>query len=164
MQTTGSAGRRAGGKRLTRGIVDLGQENPRLDSAGVSLMRSSRTARILVLDDVPEVRNAIVAILTYCFEGFVVTECSNGNEVWEKILMDPPDLLISDYTHPGLALEEIVRRVSVLRRKFPIIVLSAVIDKFPEVERRFVAMPQVAVVHKPFAIDDVRFQVSRFLR
>ena len=116
-----------------------------------------------MLDDVPEVRNTIIAILNYCFEDFVVTECSNGNEAWEKIFEDPPNLLISDCNHPGLPLEEIMQRLSKLRQIIPVIVLSAAISACPELDGRLLGFAQVTVLHKPFTIDDIRNQVLRFL-
>jgi DNA-binding response OmpR family regulator len=109
---------------------------------------------------VSDVRKTIIAVLNYCFEDFVVTECCNGNEAWKEILDNSPDLLISDCSHAGMSLEEIIRRLSNFRQEIPVIVLSAAISACPELDRRLLGFTQVTVLHKPFTVAGVRSEVA----
>lgn len=62
-----------------------------------------RPLRIVLLDDVPEVRQSIRTIIQAQFADAEIVECENGDEAWKIVQKSPPDLLITDLTHPGPA-------------------------------------------------------------
>ncbi len=65
--------------------------------------------RILLVEDEPN----IVVSLAFLFEraGFDVSTETNGQTALDKILADPPDVLILDVMLPGLDGLEVLRRI-----------------------------------------------------
>lgn len=63
-------------------------------------MTSTKTERILVVDDEPMVREVVVAYLER--EGFHVDEASDGSGALDKINEQQPDLVVLDVMLPGI--------------------------------------------------------------
>lgn len=72
----------------------------------------NRPLRIILLDDLPEVRESIRAIIQAQFPDAEFVECENGDEGWKLKQESPPDLLITDLVHPGLRGDELSARLA----------------------------------------------------
>src|SRR5271163_1729585 len=59
-----------------------------------------QSAKVLVVDDEPQVRRALRAILTG--HGCSVVEARDGEEAIEEITADRPDLVLLDINMPGI--------------------------------------------------------------
>ena len=57
-------------------------------------------ARILVIDDEPQIRRVMRVTLTA--QGYVVTDARSGEEALEKMRQDRPDLILLDMNMPGM--------------------------------------------------------------
>ena len=80
------------------------------------------SARILVVDDDPELRSLLTGFLTS--SGFVVASAGDGHEMRARIAEQPPDAIVLDLMLPGedgLTLARELRRHS----EVPILMLSA---------------------------------------
>src|SRR5260221_14581264 len=73
-------------------------------SAGSAMNQSldllGRTARILIVDDEPQNRDLIEAMLTP--EGFLLQTAASGEEAIAAITHRPPDLILLDMMMPGM--------------------------------------------------------------
>ena len=78
-------------------------------------------AKILVVDDDPQLRRAFRVILTS--QGSTVIEARDGNEAIEEIKADCPDLVLLDINMPGIDGFETCRRIRE-RSDVPIIVVT----------------------------------------
>jgi CheY-like chemotaxis protein len=67
------------------------------------------TAKILVVDDDPQVRRTFRAILAS--QGCSVIEARDGNEAIEEIKADAPDLVLLDINMPGIDGFETCRQI-----------------------------------------------------
>lgn len=81
--------------------------------------------RILICDDEPHI--ALAASMKFKNAGFEVHTARNGEEAWESILRDPPDVLITDCTMPRMDGLELCRRIRSLSpaSNLPILLLTA---------------------------------------
>jgi cyclic di-GMP phosphodiesterase len=59
------------------------------------------TARILIVDDLPENRDILTGLLEP--EGFILETAKDGQEAVEKALANPPDLILMDVSMPRLS-------------------------------------------------------------
>lgn len=96
---------------------------PRVDRRGLPL---------LVVDDQPEVAEAIAADLTA--GGFEVAETSDPQSALETLLEDPDGwgCLITDYDMPGLSGGDLVARLSQVAPSLPVIVVSALAKRISD--------------------------------
>src|SRR5688572_18383740 len=116
---------------------------------------SDRAARILVVDDEPQIVEFLCLLLED--EGYEARRAYDGAEAWEKLRRDPADLIISDVMMPRLTGTQLVQR---LKESFngtcpPVILMSAVTQ--PRVA------PGVRFVAKPFDIDRMLDPVSELV-
>jgi two-component system alkaline phosphatase synthesis response regulator PhoP len=81
--------------------------------------------RILIVEDEPN----IIELVTYNLEkeGWLVSKAQTGEEGWEKIQAEHPDIILLDLMLPGIDGMEICRRTrqNKLTRDIPIIILTA---------------------------------------
>ncbi len=85
-------------------------------------------ARILIVDDSPEVRVALTATLEDA--GHTVTEASDGREAVERAALIQPDAILLDINMPGMDGITALRglRSEALTRDVPVVMLTAVAD------------------------------------
>jgi two-component system KDP operon response regulator KdpE len=67
------------------------------------------SARILVVDDEPQIRRVMRVTLTA--QGYVVTDARSGEEALEKTRQDRPDLILLDMNMPGMGGLETCRNI-----------------------------------------------------
>lgn len=81
--------------------------------------------RILIIEDEPN----IIELVAYNLEkeGWLVSKAQTGEEGWEKIQAEHPDIILLDLMLPGIDGMEICRRTrqNKLTRDIPIIILTA---------------------------------------
>ncbi len=58
------------------------------------------TAKVLVVDDEPQIRRTLRAALTH--QGYLVTEARSGEEALERFRADLPELVLLDLNMPGM--------------------------------------------------------------
>ncbi len=113
-------------------------------SAPTSLGRGER---ILLVDDEPSLLSVGARRLTGM--GFVV-ETAEGPAAAMRLLESPRrafDLMITDYSMPGMSGVELAAKAAVLRPGLPVILLTGFIDELQEAELRAAGIRQV--LHKP---------------
>ncbi len=116
-------------------------------SKSASSPAGPRPRRVLLVDDEPELRDALADLLRE--EGFAVDLAENGRVALERLQSARPDLLVMDLMMPVLdgwgVLEAI--RTSCRHAAVPVIVLSAVEDAADP-------MPGVRWLRKPIEARD----------
>lgn len=117
----------------------------------------SRKKKVLVVDDEPLVCEAIGMMLD--FDGFVVVAARNGEEALAMFDRDVFDLVVTDYTMPGMKGDELAREIKARVPGQPIIMITAHADLL-----RTSAIPLTGVdqvVSKPFQFEDIRQAIQR---
>jgi DNA-binding response OmpR family regulator len=106
--------------------------------------------KILIVDD----NEFIVEIMTYILEnkGYKVTALNNGEEVFETLKTNYPDLVILDDTLPGLAGRQVCQMLKFNKatQNLPVIMCSASDDIEESLQQQ--GAPN-DVLHKPFDLE-----------
>ncbi|GJL63290.1 MAG: DNA-binding response regulator [Nitrospirales bacterium] len=119
----------------------------------------SQGARILVVDDEPQIRRSLQVNLEN--KGYVVTTAASGEEALEAIAQRQPDVVIIDLILPTINGIELTRRVRV-QSPVPIIVLSAIGNEQKKVEALETGADDY--VTKPFGMEELTARVRSALR
>ena len=118
--------------------------------------------RVMIVED----DEAIVVLLTYNIEaeGFEVEAVTRGDEADLRLKERVPDLLILDWTPPGLSGIELCRRLRLREQsaKLPIIMLTARGEEFERVRGLVVGADDYVV--KPFSVGELVARVKALLR
>jgi two-component system, OmpR family, response regulator MprA len=80
-------------------------------------------AHVLVVDDDPRITDLVRCILAY--GGYSVAIAASGNEVLNRSLEHPPELIVLDIKLPGLDGLEVARRLRAVGDTVPILMLTA---------------------------------------
>ena len=80
--------------------------------------------RIFLVDDHQLVRDGIKALLTSAEDLTILGEASSGKECFEKIAIEPPDILILDISLPDTNGIEITKRITVEYPDMRVLILS----------------------------------------
>ena len=116
-------------------------------------------ARILVVDDEPQIRRSLQINLEH--RNFAVVTAASSEEALEAMIHRPPDVVIVDLVLPGMDGVELTRRIRE-HSPVPIIILSAIGDEQKKVE----ALESGAddYVTKPFGTEELTARVRSALR
>src|ERR1700722_9337557 len=87
----------------------VGQTEGGVIAQSTQVIPKREAAKILVVDDEPQVRRALRAILTG--NGCSVIEVRDGEEALEEMKVDRPDLVLLDINMPGIDGFETCRRI-----------------------------------------------------
>lgn len=123
----------------------------------------ANSARILVIDDEPSLREVLTMVLVRA--GYEVRDAPSGEAGLRVFAQWMPDLVISDLTMPGIDGLEVLRRVRVLAaeagRDVPVILITA----YASTGTAVMAMKEGAFdyVAKPFNNEEVRLVVQKAL-
>ncbi len=105
--------------------------------------------KVLVIDDEKAIRQVIKEILSN--ENFVVEECANGIEAFEKIQKEQYDILLCDIKMPKLNGEELFQKIQEINYPTAFVVMSAHGDI--ETAVKFMKNGAFDYLQKPFSLD-----------
>ena len=105
-------------------------------------------ARVLVVDDEPQVRATVREALAY--EGYDVTEAADGAQALDIIPQNRPDVVVLDLWMPVMDGWTLRKRLHERYPEIPVIVLSAMEIREPDL----IAL-DAFVLEKPFELDDL---------
>ena len=119
---------------------------------------SGGRARLLVADDDPAIRRALLLMLG---EAYAVAEAGDGAEAFRRFEAEGADLVLSDLQMPGMGGLELLRRVKEADDTAGFIILTGA----GTVENAVQALRQKAddYLVKPFHVDEVMLAVQRAL-
>ncbi len=106
-------------------------------------------ARVLVVDDEPDIRATVSAMLE--IEGYAVEEAMHGAAALELIETDPPDIILLDMRMPVLDGWGFAEQMRVRGHAIPIVVMTAARDA----ARWAAEIAATAFIAKPFGYDDL---------
>ncbi|ARZ69262.1 response regulator transcription factor [Streptomyces sp. HU2014] len=123
-------------------------------------MTAAEPPTVLVVDDDPEVRAAVVDGL--CVEGYVVRSAADGLEALSAVAAEPPAAIVLDLAMPVLDGLAVCRRLRGLGDRTPVLVLTA----RDAVSDRVAGLDAGAddYLVKPFALDELFARLRALLR
>lgn len=121
---------------------------------------SAPEARLLVVDDEPNIRELLSASLRYA--GFEVATAADGQQALAMAASFRPDLLVLDVMMPGLDGFGVVRRLRESGRHTPVLFLTARDGAEDKVSG--LTLGGDDYVTKPFSLDEVLARIRAVLR
>src|SRR5208283_3379967 len=118
----------------------------------------ARPLRVVILDDLPYVREAIKKLAGSLYERLSFIEFGNGDDACQELSRETPDLFISDFNHPGMACQEIFAQMIDEGKRCPVLMISAVAEFAGRDLVRFsgpAPLLDISVVSKPFMAEDL---------
>jgi CheY-like chemotaxis protein len=110
---------------------------------------TTSSKRILVVDDEPGIREVLGLLLRS--DGHTVTVAASGRAACLLFAPGDFDLIITDFSMPGMNGDELARAIKGLCPSQPILMLTAFAD-----EARRAEIPVDAVLEKPFGLAALR--------
>ena len=158
---------RSENSRRPTGEQGVSPKGASLPLESVSLLRQdahgTRPARIIWLDDEERVVKECSYVFALRLINYTLISCRNGDEALREIMHQPPDLLITDYHHPGASLEAMLLHLSERPARFPILVVSAC-EKPEDLKRQFSSFTfTIELLSKPFDWGDFYAAVLKHL-
>ncbi|MEV3855275.1 response regulator transcription factor [Streptomyces sp. NPDC050095] len=129
-------------------------------AAGARGGTGSGEARILVVDDDPEVRSAVQDALTV--EGHVVRGVADGQQALTALARWEPDAVVLDVMMPVLDGLAVCRQMRAVGDRTPVLVLTALDSVSERVDGLDAGADDYLV--KPFALDELTARVRALLR
>jgi CheY-like chemotaxis protein len=120
----------------------------------------TRVIRVLLAEDDLEARRLLAHALRR--DGRVVIEAANGFELVELLtggLADLPDVIVSDIRMPGFSALDVLSILRLSLSRIPVILITGFGDA--ETHRAAIRLGAVAVLDKPFDVNDLRATVTR---
>mgnify|MGYP001761594767 CR=1 FL=1 len=117
-------------------------------------------ARLLVVDDEPNIRELLSTSLRYA--GFEVTAAANGREALDAAEEFQPDLAVLDVMLPDMDGFTVTRRLRSAGRHFPVVFLTARDGTEDKITGLTVGGDDY--VTKPFSLDEVVARIRAVLR
>jgi two-component system response regulator MprA len=117
-------------------------------------------ARVLVVDDDPQLRQALTRALE--LDGYTITTAGNGVKALELVTQDRPDVMVLDVMMPYVGGLDVCRTLRGRKDRLPILVLTA----RDEVGDRVAGLDAGAddYLTKPFALEELRARLRALLR
>jgi CheY-like chemotaxis protein len=113
--------------------------------------------RILLIEDDPSARESTKLLLN--IDRHTVTEARDGVEALDLIARQPFDLVLLDFFMPGMHGGEVALKIKRIAPALPILMITAYLEKLSNFDK-----PVNAVLGKPFAIADLRNEISKLLQ
>jgi len=117
--------------------------------------------RVLVVDDAPIIRLALVSILKES-ECDVVGECSNGREAVEKYAELKPDVVTMDVIMPEMDGIEALEKILSNDQNAKVIMITAIDQR--ESLMRAIRIGAADYIVKPFEKDRIQSSIKKVLR
>lgn len=121
---------------------------------------SAKEARLLVVDDEPNILELLSASLR--FAGFDVATATNGNDALRVAATYQPDLVVLDVMMPGLDGFEMVRRLRKEEQRVPVLFLTA--KDATEDKVAGLTLGGDDYITKPFSLEEVIARIRAVLR
>ena len=135
--------------------AEASESEPADEAAARSPEPQAPRARILVVDDDPDVRGFLEDVLDDL--GHDVTACDSGPAALAEIDRNCPDLLLLDFAMPGMNGAEVAREVRARCPTLPIVFVTG----YAESEQLEAALgSDVNVLRKPFSVDELAAAVT----
>ena len=112
--------------------------------------------RILVVDDDDGARSAITMLLQ--LDGHTVVEAKSGQEACWLFTPGDFDVVITDYSMPGMKGDELARTIRCIVPSQPIVMVTAFVGNLVSDNN-----PVDAIIGKPFTLEDLRLVISSSL-
>lgn len=123
-------------------------------------MDQSSEARLLVVDDEPNIRDLLASSLR--FAGFDVQVASNGNSAYYQVQEYQPDLVVLDVMLPDMDGFTVTRRMREAGITIPVLFLTAKDDMRDKIQGLTVGGDDY--VTKPFGLEEVVARIRAILR
>lgn len=119
-------------------------------------------ARLLVVDDEPDIRETIRDLLGFLAPDLEVVMATNGLEALDKIQRERIDAVLSDYRMPGMDGAELLEHLRKQHPRLPVAMFTAYIDSgtLKELNRR---LPGLEIIPKPLDIDSFMARIRALL-
>lgn len=118
------------------------------------------TERILVVEDDPQVREALIRALRY--EGYTVDSATDGGKALEAVAGSLPDAIVLDVMMPFVDGLETCRRLRARGVTIPILILTALGEVADRVDGLDAGADDYMV--KPFALEELLARIRALLR
>ncbi len=130
-----------------------------LESPKAAAKESVKTPRILVVDDEESMCNFMEIMLKK--EGYSVSTAQSGEEAFERINAQPPDLVITDIMMPEMSGIELLTESKKQHRDLHFVVMTA----FASVDSAVDALKRGAddYITKPFKVDEIKHVIKNIL-
>ena len=93
--------------------------------SGTTVIPSRRKLRIILVED----EKTLAELLEFCirqwFQEIEVLPFEDGDAAWRELSRTEPDLLITDFEHPGMDGRMLLQKLTERQVKFPILVTAA---------------------------------------
>lgn len=119
--------------------------------------------KVLVAEDTPEILELITDKLT--FEGFEVITARDGEEAWDKIQKEDPDVILLDLMMPrwdGFTVLKMLREQPPRDKWQPVMIVSALSDL--QTMRRSFSLEAEHYIIKPFHPNDIVQGIRKILK
>jgi CheY-like chemotaxis protein len=120
----------------------------------------TKSFRILVVDDEPYVCEAIKMVLE--LEGHEVATTDNGNAALTLHSKGPFDLVVTDYSMPGMKGDELAAALRARNPDQRILMVTAYVERLTSEGTPLQHVDDL--VAKPFRLEDIRDAVRRVMR
>ena len=141
-------------RRAEGGAVEAGAESRAEDGPAEP---AEQAARVLVVDDDPDVRGFVVSSLEDL--GYDVAEASDGEAAMVEFRREKPDLVVLDYLMPGMSGADVAREMRGARPEQPILFVSG----YSETDAIRAAAPGATLLAKPFRSEALAACVRKVL-
>lgn len=115
--------------------------------------------RILVVEDEPGVREALVLLLS--LDDHIITQAADGRQALELFRNGHFDVVITDFLMPHIKGDELAAHIHLIKPGQPVIVVSAHAQSLAESGNPLVGVSEV--LSKPFMLADLRAAIARLL-
>lgn len=115
---------------------------------------------ILVVDDEPEIRKLVAAMLTR--NGYRALSADTGENALKLLEANPDiDLLLSDVVAPGMSGPMIAERIAALRPDIKVLFMTGY--DATQVVQRFIVEKGYSLIVKPFTMDQLAVKIQALL-
>src|SRR6185503_1492707 len=126
---------------------------PRYSTCG---SKGEPMARVLVIDDEPEVTDIVTLALSEC--GHEVISALHAGDGLMLFDVEGPDVVVVDLRMPGMSGIEVLQQIRDRRPELPVIVISAYADA--AIAQQCLDRGAVGFIRKPFAVEHLEDAVA----
>jgi DNA-binding NtrC family response regulator len=134
------------------------------DTIPLQLKPPGTSAKIMLVDDEKDFMDLVECLLRRHFTNVRVLKFQDGEQAWQELVWQEPDLLISDLMRAGVDGVELLRRLAQRRVKFPVVILSGNVPQGNQAIRRCAGPDlRLTLLSKPFDAINLLTVVERLL-